>query len=910
MDNVNESEVHEPRNLGGIHREFSSSPSSDENDLPIPVDMRKPFAIERKPFSHLIDHCRSHRLKSYRTAARTSFTNFTLTIRQSSSTTPASSSNSNGEVLRLYSIGRPSSDSTENTLLCTDVQVGEMRSEKTNDGTVNVLRWKTLLEANSNDTSTERSVPREEELLRQRLRQLIGGIGHYEFNQTHSLFLYSTNSKIYMLNDSASEEHPTVKELDLNLPGSSPMDVKFCPVNVELKSFVLNGDLYLYYNENVHRLTITGDEKLKVKTAGVASYIVQEEFDRVTGYWWCPKTNGNKYYILYEENDATSVDMISINCPAELLDNAEIMRYPRCGKKNVDWNLKIVEIRLIFDEIGRKSIEKAMLHCVFDLRNLFPWAEYMIRAGWIPDAQGVWLQLLSRLQKKLALVYVPLKLFVGSDHDITDHNLSEIIVIYEEETADFIIKDHNYLTFLETSLTNIKSGAFSFIWCHGKLGYSHLYLIKSTLPPKNGQPYCQVSMCQSSEVALTHGEFEVCRKAEPHVDKLRGLVYFLANRESWIESQLYCIDYLHPAMNAHCLTSPGFSYGFHRDAKAFLVWEYENRPWSVLVIPRTNFSTPYQTTIHRISHSEHNGLPHAELMFVVASKEQVIDVHLLTNTSIESDSEEVKKHEEYPPEVFSWRCQNNRLFYGCLLRPNHFDPDCVYPVILYVYGGPEVQLVRNVYTGSMNLTKLTSLGFAVVFIDGRGSSNRGMPFEQDMWGNMGSVELEDQIEGLKHISSHSKCLDLNRLAIMGWSYGGYLALMGLAKHGEYFRAAVAGAPVANWELYDTGYTERYMGMPDANVDGYYKSSVLTHVKNFPDEPGRLLLLHGLVDENVHFSHTSAIIGALIKAGKPYQLQIYPTERHAMCNFDAGVHMEATVLDFFVHVLGTVIIVQR
>lgn len=113
----------------------------------------------------------------------------------------------------------------------------------------------------------------------------------------------------------------------------------------------------------------------------------------------------------------------------------------------------------------------------------------------------------------------------------------------------------------------------------------------------------------------------------------------------------------------------------------------------------------------------------------------------------------------------------------------------------------------------------------------------------------------------------------------------------------FLQIAIAGAPVTCWNLYDTGYTERYMDLPQDNYPGYVNGSVLTYVNKFPDDVNRLLIIHGLIDENVHFFHTSELINALIKTGKPYQLQVYPTERHSLRNLDATRHYETTLLSF-------------
>jgi dipeptidyl-peptidase 9 len=192
---------------------------------------------------------------------------------------------------------------------------------------------------------------------------------------------------------------------------------------------------------------------------------------------------------------------------------------------------------------------------------------------------------------------------------------------------------------------------------------------------------------------------------------------------------------------------------------------------------------------------------------------------------------------------------------------------------------------------------LASQGYVVIAIDSRGSRHRGLIFESHLKGRLGTVELSDQIEVLQWLAEYLGYIDMNRLAIHGWSYGGYLSLMGLATYSNIFKLAIAGAPVTSWAMYDTGYTERYMDLPQYNSVGYMNGSVLSYVSRLPDEENRLLIIHGLIDENVHFSHTSLLINTLVKYGKPYQLQIYPNERHSLRSLDATKHYDATFLSF-------------
>lgn len=191
-------------------------------------------------------------------------------------------------------------------------------------------------------------------------------------------------------------------------------------------------------------------------------------------------------------------------------------------------------------------------------------------------------------------------------------------------------------------------------------------------------------------------------------------------------------------------------------------------------------------------------------------------------------------------------------------RPHNFKPGMVYPTILNVYGGPEVQTVSNSFKGmrQLRMHMLASQGYCVICIDSRGSRHRGVQFESHLRRRLGTVELADQVEVFKILSKQLGFIDLNRVAIHGWSYGGYLSLMGLVQYPDLFKVAIAGAPgkkfngnflfvrflsinfcslVTSWEFYDTGYTERYMDLPENNRQGYIAGSVLSYINKFPDE---------------------------------------------------------------------------
>jgi dipeptidyl-peptidase-4 len=214
-----------------------------------------------------------------------------------------------------------------------------------------------------------------------------------------------------------------------------------------------------------------------------------------------------------------------------------------------------------------------------------------------------------------------------------------------------------------------------------------------------------------------------------------------------------------------------------------------------------------------------------------------------------------------------------------------------------VYGCPQVQLVENhwLLTVSMRAQYLRSLGYLVFVLDNRGSARRGLAFEGVIKHRMGLYEVEDQVDGVNWLVSQG-FTDPTRVGMFGWSGGGYMSALCLARAPETFKVAVAGAPVTHFDGYDTHYTERYMGTPQSNPKGYEESSVMYYIEQMQ---GKLMLVHGLIDENVHFRHTARLINALIRARKSYDLLLFPDERHMPRKIEDRIYLEEKVCDFFV-----------
>jgi dipeptidyl-peptidase-4 len=246
-----------------------------------------------------------------------------------------------------------------------------------------------------------------------------------------------------------------------------------------------------------------------------------------------------------------------------------------------------------------------------------------------------------------------------------------------------------------------------------------------------------------------------------------------------------------------------------------------------------------------------------------------------------------------PPELHSFQTPDGARLHAAVYRPAASQPA---PVVVAVYGGPHLQTVTDSWglTVDLRAQLLAAHGFVVLKVDNRGSDRRGLAFESAIRRNMGDLEVRDQAEGVAWLGSLG-IADLARVGIYGWSYGGYMTAMALVKEAQLFKVGVAGAPVTSWDGYDTAYTERYMGTPADNPEGYRASSVMTYGEQLQ---GQLILVHGMIDENVHFRHSARLMQALIDAGKPFDVLLYPNERHVPRSEKDRVAMERQILEYF------------
>ncbi|MGF1671143.1 MAG: alpha/beta hydrolase family protein, partial [Balneolaceae bacterium] len=259
-----------------------------------------------------------------------------------------------------------------------------------------------------------------------------------------------------------------------------------------------------------------------------------------------------------------------------------------------------------------------------------------------------------------------------------------------------------------------------------------------------------------------------------------------------------------------------------------------------------------------------------------------------------SVSTRIEEHVYAPRELFSFTTSDGQKLDGYLIKPVNFDPEKEYPLILNIYGGPGAQGVYNQFESSGWIQYLAQEGYVIANVNNRGSGGYGRDFEKIVYRNLGEWEAHDFAETALNLAENP-WVDGKRMAIRGHSYGGYMASLTMVLHPDVFKAGIAGAPVSDWRLYDTIYTERYMGLLEDNEEGYINSSVMAHADQLE---GYLFVAHSSMDENVHVQNTMQMMTAFINAGKDVDLRIYPPGAHGVAfNFPSFVLLHESYTHF-------------
>ncbi len=238
--------------------------------------------------------------------------------------------------------------------------------------------------------------------------------------------------------------------------------------------------------------------------------------------------------------------------------------------------------------------------------------------------------------------------------------------------------------------------------------------------------------------------------------------------------------------------------------------------------------------------------------------------------------------------------KDGRELYTRLFKPKDFDPTKKYPVLIYVYGGPHAQMITNSWLdgGSLWMHWMANQGYLVFTLDNRGSGNRGKEFEHGIHRQLGTLELEDQLAGVKYLKS-LEFVDHNRFAVHGWSFGGFMTGTMMTKAADVFKVGVAGGPVTDWKYYEIMYGERYMDAPQDNEEGYKNASL---IENADKLEGKLLLIHGTSDNVVVMQHNLALVQKFVSIGKQVDFFPYPMHEHNVRGKDR-IHLMEKVLTY-------------
>ncbi|MGA7919127.1 MAG: prolyl oligopeptidase family serine peptidase, partial [Candidatus Acidiferrales bacterium] len=390
-----------------------------------------------------------------------------------------------------------------------------------------------------------------------------------------------------------------------------------------------------------------------------------------------------------------------------------------------------------------------------------------------------------------------------------------------------------------------------FLWSSERTGYRHFYLYDNF-----GKQLAQLT---SGEWAISDlGGFGPGAPNRPAVDETHGYIYFTSNKDDVREAQLYRV-----ALSDQSLTRITKDSGTHlanvAPGAASFVDSYSNT------------AAPPRQDLYRIDGSQ----------VATINEDRVSELADYRLSSIE---------------FVEVTADDGTKLNASIIKPPDFDPTKKYPVLISVYGGPHVQIVRNVWGGSMYLWHeiIAEKGYIIFSLDNRGSWGRGHAFETGIYHHLGKIELQDQLAGVKYLEALGY-VDPTRIGITGGSYGGYMTLEALFNAADVFKAGISNAAVTDWKLYDTIYTERYMGKPQDNPEGYKDSSPLNQAANLK---GKLMLVHGTGDDNVHFANSVELLNELIdKVRYPDQLMVFPGRGHGISDAAARVVEFRRTLEF-------------
>lgn len=708
-----------------------------------------------------------------------------------------------------------------------------------------------------------KKLSKEEELLRERTREHFTGVTTYTFNPKTLDFLipFGRTLIIYNVSEPANPKIRVVWEgcTEPRLDPKLSSDGRFV-------SYVYDSDLWILPlcsdSASVKPVKVTDSKARPNFTCACADYILEEEFSLYTGYFvcpTCPPSRPNEYRILYFEDDSSGVDdYVEYNDPSS--DKPpEVQKYPRVGTPNPRVTLCMMDLTVSTDgavnvlRVGR--VDKTLC-------GLYPNAEYFARLGWCRDGQRVYAQVLDRRQRNLDVVFINADAFFGNEKEF-----GNAVTVAKRQVDEHWINIFDMFEELEDG---------SFIWASEEHPNGFMRLVR-LIPGKDDAPYECVNLFESSEsLYAVNGSITIDEKSK--------LIAFLGYENPPLQKRCFVVSYENDdsalirrpvRVSSDKLGVSSFGAKFAGDGKS-----------AVFVFEQSSSSTAPLAVVSQI-----NFVPDESSCGCAVD---VKPIDTLFESKYDSDL--------ICPQMFDFVSKrHHEHLYGCYFAPK--KPMCEKcPVVVSIYGGTHCKLVNDEYATAFNVQRqlYAASGMYVVCLDNVGSFNRGHKFESYIDEKMGTIEIDDQIEALHYLAEDLKLpIDLSRVAVFGWSYGGYMSLMAIAQHPEVFKVSLVGAPVTFWEAYDTGYTERYMGIPttDKVKEAYKAGSVFTYIDGIPKDKARIAIVHGLSDENVHFEHTQALVEKLKSMGVPFEIRTYPGQRHCFRKIEDIIAYQSFYLDF-------------
>jgi len=416
-------------------------------------------------------------------------------------------------------------------------------------------------------------------------------------------------------------------------------------------------------------------------------------------------------------------------------------------------------------------------------------------------------------------------------------NNLDLLMVNPHDGASRLMLNESSDTYVEVpdDLTFLAKGE-EFIMSSERDGYKHLYLFKT----KDGSMVNQI----------TKGKWEVDQFIG--YDKKSGYIYINSTEISFNDRNLWRVKLDGSEKKRITIRDGNNEVHFSSNYKYFLC-------------VYSNINTPYFISIYN-----NNGY---ELRIVEDNKK--------LRTKLE-------RYQLSNVEFFEFNTNEMLNLYGYVFHPKYFDQNKKHPVLQYVYGGPGNQQVMDRWMGAYYywFQYLAANGYVVVCVDGRGTGGRGSSFKKMTYKELGHYEIIDQIEVAKWLATQPWA-DASRIGIFGWSFGGYMASLGITKGAAWFKTAIAVAPVTNWRYYDNIYTERYLQKPQDNAVGYDQNSPI----NFVDKiKGNYLIIHGTADDNVHFQNSAEMVNAMVNKNIPFDSEYYPNKNHGIRGGKARLHL--------------------